>query len=239
MVTKTPLIKGEDCPIIVLEKGDKQALYDTQTEKRLTRFEKDSFLIYNSSSEAEWHRKTNGKVLAVNGRNKSYLFIDYELVDSIENAEYNFFTMPPNSKYICIQRRGTRDGMREAIYDIRNKEYLTPFYRSIYPSEKFPRIKLYKAVTEKGEAIYSFPDNERLTAYYYSVMPIDKGILGGINDYYFVKNAQGAIFYFKAWNQPLLHGEHEFITYQIFRELEDKIDEHIIIERLFQTRKKM
>lgn len=220
-------------PFKIIEKGKKDAIYDTINKKYITKFENHRYSLWKSSNEKKFYDNTGGRLIALNAiSGESVLIIDGKVIHKVDDVEFNFFSMDPNLDYICISER---ENHSEYIFDIKNKKQVTPKFRAIFPVPTFPKLPLYKAHHNSKEAIFSFPDNKQLTPWFDDISSVGKGALGGKNNYY-TTTTDGEIKYWKKWNIPILHEFPQDIVDKIFNKLDLIATNHSLIKRIFRIK---
>ena len=222
-------------PFRIIIKGKKEAIYDITNNKYLTNFGEYHYGVWKSSNEEKFYNQTGGKILILNAsRGKSFLILDNKVTHTVNNAEFNFFSMDPNTDYICISER---EEHLEYIFDIKNKKQVTPKFRAIFPTPSFPKLALYKARNNHKESIFSFPDNKQLIPWFNDISSVGLGVLGGKNNYYYTVDENHEIKYWKKWNIPILHELPENIVKKIFNELKiNNLTNHTLIKRVFKIK---
>jgi len=238
-VEEEVIFENPSIPFRVRKKGDKIAIYSVDENRLVVPYKKNKIFL-SRSNEHDFYTKSGKRVLILNGKEESYLFVDNKLDKTVQKMDFNFFSMNPNINYICIKAH--KGG--EAIWDIKNRKYVTPQFNSIYPAPDFPRTPYYKATShagtemDYGEAIYSFPDNKQMTKYYNNISSVGHGILGGFSDYYYTEDEHYNKKYWKKWGIPFLQDMPNYLVGQILGDLQQQIKggDRGLIKRVFKMR---
>lgn len=222
----------ENNPIVVHEKNNKQALFDTRKNKYITKFNEQIFDRTEYNPPGEWYSETDGKIFIAESNKTNVLFVDYEpVLKFTDGTQISFFTMKPNENYVVLQKDG------EWLYNIKKKKQITSKFATLYPAINFPKQPFYKAVDKQDkrkEAIYIYPENKKITPSSDLISSIAEGAFIGVNKFYWTVNNEEQ-YYWMKWNIPILH-KYPKIAYKIFKDLDlrKKITLKDVIKRAFE-----
>jgi prepilin-type processing-associated H-X9-DG protein len=230
--------KDESCPIVIHEKENGlkkgwQALYDIRNKEYVTKFHDVHFDTTDYNSPGKWYKESGSKYFIAHSSKVNVLFVDYQMIlKKTDGTEISYFTMQPNGEYVVFSNRG-KGGKGEAIYSIKEKKMVTPWFVSMYPFHNFPKNPYYKGHETAGkEAIFKFPENKRVTSDFNNMMSVGEGWNG---DIYYTSEEYGKYLYWMKWNKPILHNRPEEAK-RIFGDLKKKITYRQAIKKVFQTK---